>query len=195
VTTPSLRCRSVTGWPHHLIPQLCRVPASTGRSPKPLRPGAAPGRHALLTLWGCGSTRKAPALQAVLCGSVTRHLHHFYWELPRLADCKSAVKKPVGRRPVEHYHQLPPFITPTPWVPKPKSSRRTVVNRVTNECESRRNRACGGQYFQIAKKAAVRSTLGHEEDSQSAPLGTARHPERNRGARPLSLPVAQEQSV
>ena len=36
--------------------------------------------------------------------------------------------------------------------------------------------------------------LGHEEDSQSAPLGTARHPERNRGARPFSLPVAQEQS-
>ena len=42
---PMLRSRSVTGWPHHLIPQLCRVPASTGRSPKPPRPGAAPGRH------------------------------------------------------------------------------------------------------------------------------------------------------
>jgi hypothetical protein len=42
---PMLRSRSVTGWPHHLIPQLCRVPASTGRTPKPPRPGAAPGRH------------------------------------------------------------------------------------------------------------------------------------------------------
>lgn len=123
------------------------------------------------SLWGCGSTRKAPALQAVSCGSVTRHLHHFTWELPRLADCKSAVKKPAGRRPVEHYHQLPPLITPTPWVPKPKSSRPTVVNRVTNECKSRRDRH--GSNFN--------HNLGHEEDSQSAPLGTARHPERNRG--------------
>ena len=136
-------------------------------------------------LGGCGSTRKAPALQAVSCGSITRHLHQFHWELPRLADCKSAVKKRVGRRPVEHYHQLPPFIPPTPWVPKPKSSRRTVVNRVINECESRRDRH--GSNFN--------HNLGHEEDSQSAPLGTARHPERNRGARPLFLPVAQEQSL
>ena len=112
---PMLRSRSVTGLPHHLSPQLCRVPASTGRSPKPLRPGAAPGRHGAALLrravfhWGCGSTRKAPALQAVSCGSVTRHLHHFNWELPRLADCKSAVTKRVGRRPVERYHQLPPL--------------------------------------------------------------------------------------
>ena len=142
-------------------------------------------RSAVFSFWGMWPTRKAPALQAVSCGSVTRHLHHFHWELSRLADCKSAVKKPVGRRPVEHYHQLPPFITPTPWVPKPKSSRRTVVNRVINECESRRDRH--GSNFN--------HNLGHEEDSQSAPLGTARHPERNRGARPISLPVAQEQSL
>ena len=148
MTTPSLRCRSVTGWPHHLSPQLCRVPASTGRSPKPPRPGAAPGRHGAahgsyyggsfsLGMW---PTRKAPALQAVSCGSITRHLHHFHWELPRLADCKSAVKKRAGRRRVEHYHQLPPFTHTHAMVPKPKSSRRTVVNRVTNECESRRDR-------------------------------------------------------
>ena len=127
---------------------------------------------------GMWPTRKAPALQAVSCGSVTRHLHHFHWELSRLGDCKSAVKKRAGRRPVEHYHQLPPFIPPTPWVPKPKSSRRTVVNRVINECESRRDRH--GSIFN--------HNLGHEEDSQSAPLGTARHPERNRGARPLFPP-------
>jgi len=112
---PMLRSRSVTGWPHHLIPQICRVPASTGRSPKPPRPGAAPGRHGAALLrraafsLGMWPTRKAPALQAVSCGSVTRHLHHFLWELSRLADCKSAVKKRAGRRPVEHYHQLPPF--------------------------------------------------------------------------------------
>ncbi len=31
-------------------PQICRVPACAGRSPKPPRPGAAPGRHALRTL-------------------------------------------------------------------------------------------------------------------------------------------------
>jgi hypothetical protein len=67
-------------------------------------------------------------------------------------------------------------------VPKPKSSRRTVVNRVINECKSRRDRH--GQFYPLY--------LGHEEDSQSAPLGTARHPERNRGARPLSLPVVQQ---
>jgi hypothetical protein len=138
----------------------------------------------LHTHWGCGSTRKAPALQAVSCGSVTRHLHPYHWELPRLADCKSAVKKPVGRRPVEHYHQLPPFITPTPWVPKPKSSRRTVVNRVINECESRRNRH--GITFNYLPRARGRQ--------KSAPLGTARHPGQHRGARPLFLPVAQEQS-
>ena len=65
-------------------------------------------------LWGCGSTRKAPALQAVLCGSITRHLHHFTRELSRLADCKSAVEKPVGRRRVEHYHQFPPLFIHCP---------------------------------------------------------------------------------
>ena len=138
-----LRSRSVTGWPHHLIPQICRVPASTGRSPKPPRPGAAPGRHATAHLRGCGRQgRHLPCKQAH-AGALPAISTTFHWELPRLADCKSAVKKPVGRRPVEHYHQLPPFIIPTPWVPKPKSSRRTVVNRVINECESRRDRCTG----------------------------------------------------
>jgi hypothetical protein len=130
---PMLRSRSVTGWPHHLT---CRAPACAGRSPKPPRSGAAPGRHAT----GMWQTRNAPALQAGLCGSVTRHLHHFSWGLPRLADCKSVVNKRAGSWPVEHYHQLPPLIIPTPGVPKPKSSRRTVVNRVTSGCKSRRNR-------------------------------------------------------
>lgn len=178
MTTPSLRCRSVTGWPHHSIPQLCRVPASTGRSPKPPRPGAAPGRHGAALLRSAGfyrgmwPTRKAPALQAGSCGSVTRHLQccarqYFSRELPRLADnlatweaarwtAKGCPKGEVSRerdssiigrhkskpeaRPVVHYHQLPPFITPTPGVPKPKLSRRTVVNRVSSGCKSRRNR-------------------------------------------------------
>ena len=188
MTTPSLRCRSVTGWPHHLIPQISCAPAVQ----RDLQNHSGPGRHRgnlRCAPRGCGSTRKAPALQAVSCGSVTRHLQccarqYFPWELPRLSDCKSAVKKPVGRRPVEHYHQLPPICHTQPWVPKPKSSRRTVVNRVTSGCKSRRNRH--GRNFN--------HNLGHEEDSQSAPLGTARHPERNRGARPLFLPVAQEQS-
>ena len=40
---PMLISRSVTGWPHHLT---CRAPACAGRSPKPPRSGAAPGRHA-----------------------------------------------------------------------------------------------------------------------------------------------------
>ena len=198
-----LRSRSVTGWPHHLILQICRVPASTGRSPKPPRPGAAPRRHGAAHGSICAPTgdvarqgrhllckqSHAGALPAI---SSAAHGSNFHWELPRLADCKSAVKKPVGRRPVEHYHQLPPFITPTPWVPKLKSSRRTVVNRVINECKSRRNRSWRTAVTLRQKllfvKAAVRSTLGHEEDSQSAPLGTARHPERNRGARPFFPP-------
>ena len=106
----------------------------------------------------------------------------FHRELPRLADCKSAVKKRAGRRRVEHYHQLPPFTHNHPWVPKPKSSRRTVVNRVTSGCKSRRNRH--GQNLPRAR--------GRQK---SAPLGTARHPGQHRGARPLSLPVAQEQSL
>jgi hypothetical protein len=93
------------------------------------------------------------------------------WELPRLADCKSAVKKLVGRRPVEHYHQLPPFLTPTPWVPKPKSSRRTVVNRVTNECESRRDRACGGQYFSNSKKLPCAAPSGTRKIANPRRLG------------------------
>jgi len=96
------------------VPQsTCRVPACTRRPPKPPRPGAAPGRHATVEVhffrWGCGSTSKASALQADSCGSVTRYLHPFPRELPRLADCKSAVKKRAGSRPVERYHQLPPY--------------------------------------------------------------------------------------
>ena len=144
-------------------------------------------------LWGCGSTRNlaaweaarsrasrppegrsfagakfvnAPALQAVSCGSVTRHLQccarqYFHRELLRIADCKSAVTKRVGRRPVEHYHQLPPFITPTPWVPKPKSSRRTVVNRVINECKSRRDRH-GSNLPQARGRQLIRSAWNRE---------------------------------
>ena len=131
---PMLISRSVTGWPHHLT---CRAPACAGRSPKPPRSGAAPGRHAT----GMWQTRNAPALQAGSCGSVTRHLHHFHWELSRLADCKSAVIKPSRKRDswciTTNSH---PLSHPRQWVPKPKSSRRTVVNRVTSGCESRRNR-------------------------------------------------------
>ena len=105
-----------------------------------------------------------------------------HWGLSRLADCKSAVPKRAGRRRVEHYHQLPPFNHTHPWVPKPKSSRRTVVNRVINECKSRRDRhGCN----------LPRARGRH----QSARLGTERHPGRHRGARPLFLPVAQEQSL
>ena len=98
--------------------------------------------------------------------------------LPRLADCKSAVIKPSRKRdswcittnshPLSHPHQ---------WVPKPKSSRRTVVNRVTSGCKSRRNRH--GHHLRRAR--------GRQK---SAPLGTARYPGQHRGARPLSLPVA-----
>ena len=146
-----------------------------------------PGQHRGDMPRGCGrqgmhlpcKQRHAGALPAI---SSAAHGSIFPWELPRLADCKSTVKKPVGRRPVEHYHQLPPFITPTPWVPKPKSSRRTVVNRVTSGCKSRRNRH--GQNLPRAR--------GRQK---SAPLGTARHPGQHRGARPLYLPVAQEQSL
>ena len=95
---PMLRSRSVTGWPHHLIPQISCAPAVQ----RDLQNHSGPGRHrgnlhCEVSFRGCGSTRKAPALQAVSCGSVTRHLHHFTWELPRLADCKSAVTKRVGR--------------------------------------------------------------------------------------------------
>ena len=46
-------------------------------------------------------------------------------------------------------------------VPKPKSSRRTVVNRVINECESRRNRHGG----------IFNHNLGHEEDRNPRRLG------------------------
>ena len=104
----------------------------------------------------------------------------FHRELPRLADCKSAVKnEPEGDAwsITTNSHHLP-----NPWVPKPKSSRRTVVNRVTSGCKSRRNRH--GQNLPRAR--------GRQK---SAPLGTARHPGQHRGARPLSLPVAQEQSL
>lgn len=160
-----LRSRSVTGWPHHLIPQISCAPAVQ----RDLQNHSGPGRH-------------RGNLRCALTGM---------W-LDKEGTCfASSLMR-------EHYHQLPPFITPTPWVPKPKSSRRTVVNRVISECESRRNRSWRTAVTLRQKlpfaKAAVRSTLGHEEDSQSAPLGTARHPERNRGARPLFLPVAQEQS-
>ena len=72
---PMLISRSVTGWPHHLT---CRAPACAGRSPKPPKSGAAPGRHAT----GMWQTRNAPALQAGLCGSATRHLHHFIGSCP-----------------------------------------------------------------------------------------------------------------
>ena len=96
----------------------------------------------------------------------------FHRELPRLADCKSAVKnEPEGDAwsITTNSHHLP---RPRPWVPKPKSSRRTVVNRVTSGCKSRRNRH--GQNLPRAR--------GRQK---SAPLGTARHPGQHRGARPL----------
>ena len=71
---PMLRSRSVTGWPHHLIPQISCAPAVQ----RDLQNHSGPGRHRgnlrCAPTGGCGSTRKAPALQAVLCGSVTRHL-------------------------------------------------------------------------------------------------------------------------
>ena len=124
----------------------------------------------------------APALQAVSCGSVTRHLQccarqYFHWELPRLADNLAAwevarwtaagcPKGAVSRerdssinRPSKNLSEgdlwsittnSHHFITPTPRVPKPKSSRRTVVNRVTNECKSRRDRCCARQYLRRA---------------------------------------------
>ncbi len=70
---PMLRSRSVTGWPHHLIPQISCAPAVQ----RDLQNHSRPGRHRgnlRCSPRGCGSTRKAPALQAVSCGSVTRHL-------------------------------------------------------------------------------------------------------------------------
>ena len=233
---PMLRSRSVTGWPHHLIPQISCAPAVQ----RDLQNHSGPGRHrgnlrcVPLGMWldkescrlGSGKIEGQQATRrAKLRGSEVRQRTCFASSLMReryppspvlrtavfslgvapasrqscrlgsgkmdsrrlpegrsLAGArfvnKSAVTKRVGRRPVEHYHQLPPFITPTPWVPKPKSSRRTVVNRVTSGCKSRRNRHCSN----------FNHNLGHEEDSQSAPLGTARHPERNRGARPFLAP-------
>jgi hypothetical protein len=111
---PMLRSRSVTGWPHHLIPQISCAPAvqrdlqnhsGPGRHRgnlrcSPLGDVARQGRHLLCKQSHAGAL---PAISSAAHGSI------FHWELPRLADCKSAVKKPVGRRPVEHYHQLPPF--------------------------------------------------------------------------------------
>ncbi len=138
-----------------------------GEVSKTTRPGAAPGdmllRRAVTGMW---PTRKAPALQAGSCGSVTRRLQCCAWQyfhrgLIRLADCKSVVAKRVGSRRVEHYHQLPPFVCAR--VPKPKSSRRTVVNRVINECESRRDRHGS---FSITtsgtRKTSIRSAWNRE---------------------------------
>ena len=110
VTTPSLRCRSVTGWPHHLIPQICRVPASTGRSPKPLRPwGSTRAACAAITRQGMWLDKKGSCFASSPMRERYPPSPPFQRGLSRLADCKSAVAKRAGRRRVEHYHQLPPF--------------------------------------------------------------------------------------
>ena len=142
-------------------------------------PRASQHREVSKTTQAWGSTRAAWCRARQFfhfggCGRQGRHLlckqshagalpaiSTTFRELSRLADCKSAVKKPVGRRPVEHYHQLPPFITPTPWVPKPKSSRRTVVNRVINECKSRRDRH-GSNLPQARGRQLIRSAWNRE---------------------------------
>ena len=68
-------------------------------------------------------------------------------------------------------------------VPKPKQSRRMVVNHVTSGCKSRRNRVRDWKcYFKYYCRAQHRARGRHE----SARLGTARHPGKHRGARPLS---------
>ncbi len=142
--------RSVTGWPHHLQMQICRAPAVQGGPQNHPGLGQHQGGMPLRTHRGCGATRKAAALPAVSCGSVTRHLQcsarPYFRELSRQAARKSAVTKPCRKRTGG---ALPPTPTLSLYraskVPKPKSSRRTVVNRVTSGCESRRNRACGGQ--------------------------------------------------
>ncbi len=71
--------RSVTGWPHHLT---CRAPARAGRSPKPPRSGAAPGRHATgmwQTILRLGKTQdRGPKVtrRAKLRGSEVRQRMH-----------------------------------------------------------------------------------------------------------------------
>ena len=145
------------GWPHHLIPQISCAPAVQ----RDLQNHSGPGRHRgnlRCSPRGCGSTRKAPALQAVSCGSVTRHLQccargNFHWELPRLADCKSAVKKPVGRRPVEHYHQLPPFTHNPRHGFRSRSRRGARLSTVSLTSAS------------LVGTAMATIYLGHEEDS------------------------------
>jgi hypothetical protein len=142
-----LRSRSVTGWPHHLDRRYAACQPAQGDLQNHPGLGQHQGgmllRRAVLRpaifIRGCGSTRKAPALQAVSCGSVTRHLHHFHGSCPG----SPTVNRPSQNMPevdgwsitTDSHH----FITPA-RVPKPKSSRRTVVNRVINECESRRSR-------------------------------------------------------
>lgn len=114
---PLLRSRSVTGWPHHLIPQLCRVPASTGRSPKPPRPGAAPGRHGAAhgsIFTGDVADKEGTCLASSL-------MRERYPPSPPLSlgvvpasrvVLRTAVKWCRALLPsagLEHYHQLPPF--------------------------------------------------------------------------------------
>lgn len=193
------------GWPHHLIPQICRVPASTERSPKPPRPGAAPGRHGaahavfahLLGMWldkegTCFASSlmrerypPSPVLRTavIFIGSCPG------WPTVNRLSLNVSEGDPWSITTNSHHlsHLRHGF--------RSRSRRGTRLSIVSLTSASLVGTApAAGSIFK-QQLAAVRSTLGHEEDSQSAPLGTARHPERNRGARPLSLPVAQEQSL
>ena len=140
-------------------------------------------------------------MQAVSCGSVTRHFQCCARQLLRRAVfllgvapanrlvLRTAVKLCIILLPsagLEDYHQLPPLIPPSHGF-RSRSRRGARLSAVSLAGASPAGTApaAGSSTY---SKAAVCRTLGHEEDSQSAPLGTARHPERNRGARPLSLP-------
>ena len=58
--------------------QIGRAPACAAESPKLSLPGAAPGRLANFHSLGSWQTSNALALQASLCGSVTRRFHQFH---------------------------------------------------------------------------------------------------------------------
>ena len=92
-----LRSRSVTGWPHHLIPQISCAPAVQ----RDLQNHSRPGRHrgnlrcARLGMW---LDKEGTCFASSLMRERYPPSPPIHWGLPRLADCKSAVIKTSRKR-------------------------------------------------------------------------------------------------